>query len=94
MAAPYHLLDHYYRGAFAELAAYVVLPLLALSIRRIAEGRRLAPRPFALAYAALPMSHLPTALLISLTALPLYVLYLGWSSARPAARSASSSSAG
>lgn len=78
MAAPYHLLDHYYRGAFAELAAYVVLPLLALAIRRIAEGRRLAPVLFALAYAALPMAHLPTALLISLTALPLYVLYRGW----------------
>jgi hypothetical protein len=78
MAAPYHLLDHYYRGAFAELAAYVVLPLLALSIRRIAEGRRWAPVLFALAYAALPMSHLPTALLISLTVLPLYVLYRGW----------------
>jgi hypothetical protein len=83
MAAPYHLLDHYYRGAFAELAAYVVLPLLALSIHRTAEGRRLAPVLFALAYAALPMSHLPTALLISLTALPLYVLYRGWRLATP-----------
>ena len=78
VAAPYHLLDHYYRGTFAELAAYIVLPLLALSIRRIAEGARLAPILLALAYAALPMVHLPTALLISLTALPLYVLYRGW----------------
>ena len=78
VAAPYHLLDHYYRGAFAELAAYVVLPLLALSIRRVAEGRRLAPVALALAYAALPMVHLPTALLISLTMVPLYVLYRGW----------------
>src|SRR5919197_712287 len=78
MAAPYHLLDHYYRGAYAELAAYVVLPLIALSIRRVAEGQRLAPIFLALSYAALPMTHLPTALLISLTALPLYVLYRGW----------------
>ncbi len=78
VAAPYHLLDHYHRGAFAELAAYVVLPLLALSILRIAEGRRLAPVLLAFAYAALPMTHLPTALLVSLTALPLYVLYRGW----------------
>jgi hypothetical protein len=77
MAAPYHLLDHYYRGAYAEFAAYIVLPLLALSIRRIAEGRRSAPILFALAYAALPMAHLPTALLISVTVLPLYVLYRG-----------------
>lgn len=83
MAAPYHLLDHYYRGAFAELAAYVVLPLLALSIRRIAEGRPLAPVLMALAYAALPMVHLPTALLVSLTALPLYVLYRGWTLGTP-----------
>lgn len=78
MAAPYHLLDHYYRGAYAEFAAYVVLPLVALSIRRIAEGRRFAPLLLACSYAALPMSHLPTSLLISLTAIPLYVLYRGW----------------
>ena len=78
MAAPYHLLDHYYRGAFAEFAAYAVLPLVALSIRRIAEGRRFAPLWLAVAYAALPMTHLPTALLVSLTAIPLYVLYRGW----------------
>ena len=32
MAAPYHLVDHYYRGAYAEFAAYIVLPLVALSI--------------------------------------------------------------
>ena len=78
MAAPYHLLDHYYRGAYAEFAAYAVLPLVALAVSRIAEGRRLGPVLFALAYAALPMAHLPTALLISVTALPLYVLYRGW----------------
>ncbi len=78
MAAPYHLIDHYYRGAYAEFAAYIVLPLVALSIRRIAEGRRFAPLLLACAYAALPMSHLPTSLLISLTAVPLYVLYRGW----------------
>lgn len=32
MAGPYHLVDHYYRGAYAEFAAYAVLPLVALSI--------------------------------------------------------------
>jgi len=78
MAAPYHLLDHYYRGAYAEFAAYVVLPLLMLTVRRVAEGRPFAVAGLAVAYAALPMTHLPTALLISLTALPLYVLYRGW----------------
>ena len=78
MAAPYHLIDHYYRGAYAEFAAYIALPLVALSIRRIAEGRRFATLLLAASYAALPMSHLPTSLLISLTAVPLYVLYRGW----------------
>ncbi|MGE5150259.1 MAG: hypothetical protein ACM3II_09080 [Rhodospirillaceae bacterium] len=77
-AAPYHLLDHYYRGAYAEFAAYAVLPVVALAVRRTADGRRLGPVLLALSYAALPMSHLPTSLLISLTLLPLYVLYRGW----------------
>ena len=78
MAAPYHLLDHYYRGAYAEFAAYAVLPLVTLAIHRIAEGRRFAVALLAVGYAALPMAHLPTSLLISLTVLPLYVLYRGW----------------
>lgn len=78
MAAPYHLLDHYYRGAYAEFAAYVVLPLVMLSVRQIAEGRRYGPLFLVVSYAALPMAHLPTALLVSVTALPAYVLYRGW----------------
>src|SRR5206468_580996 len=78
MAAPYHLIDHYYRGAYAEFAAYVVLPLVMLAVRRVAECRRLAVVALAAAYAGLPMAHLPTSLLISVTVLPLYVLYRGW----------------
>jgi hypothetical protein len=78
MAAPYHLLDHYWRGAYAEFAAYVVLPLLMLAVRHVAERRRFSLIFLAVAYAALPMTHLPTALLISLTALPMYVLYRAW----------------
>src|SRR5258708_22156635 len=78
MAAPYHLLDHYYRGAYAEFAAYVFLPLVALAIRQIADGRRFGVALLALSYAALPMAHLPTALLISVTVLPMHVLYRGW----------------
>ena len=86
MAAPYHLLDHYYRGAYAEFAAYAVLPIVTLSIRRIAERRGYGPALLAVAYAALLIAHLPTALLISLTALPMYVLYRGWrlGAAKPA----------
>ncbi len=78
VAAPYHLLDHYYRGAYAEFAAYVVLPLVVLSVRQIADRRRFGVVFLAISYAALPMAHLPTSLLISLTALPMYVLYRGW----------------
>jgi uncharacterized membrane protein len=84
MAAPYHLVDHYHRGAFAEFAAYAVLPLVILSVRRIAEGQRYGVLALAASYAALPMAHLPTSLLISLTALPLYVLYQGWRLGSPA----------
>jgi len=83
MAAPYHLLDHYYRGAYAEFAAYVVLPLVMLAVRLVAEGRPLAVAALAAAYAALAMVHLPTALLVSLTVLPLYVLHRGWRLGEP-----------
>jgi hypothetical protein len=75
MAAPYHLLDHYLRGAFAEFTAYALLPLVLLGIRLIADGRRGGPAVLALGYAGLAMSHLPTALLASVTAIPFYVLF-------------------
>jgi hypothetical protein len=67
MAAPYHLLDHYLRGAFAEFTVYVFLPLVLLSIRR--------PVLLAFSYAGLVASHLPVALLISVTVLPAYLLF-------------------
>jgi hypothetical protein len=80
MAAPYHLLDHYMRGALAEFTAYAALPLVMLGIRSIASGRRSGPPTLALGYAALVMSHLPTALLASCTVIPAYVLFRarGW----------------
>jgi hypothetical protein len=78
MAAPYHLIDHYARGAYSEFAAYVVLPLVVLAIRQVAERRRFGFVFLAAAYAAVLLVHLPTALLVSLTALPMYVLYRGW----------------
>ncbi|MBS0524112.1 MAG: integral membrane-like protein, partial [Proteobacteria bacterium] len=69
MAAPYHLLDHYMRGALAEFTAYAVLPLVLLSVAR-AAGPMLA-----LSYAALLLAHLPTALLASVTILPAYAVF-------------------
>jgi hypothetical protein len=75
MAAPYHLLDHYMRGALAEFAAYAALPVVVLGIKLITDGRRSGPAVLALGYAALVLSHLPTALLASLTVIPAYVLF-------------------
>jgi uncharacterized membrane protein len=75
MVAPYHLLDHYLRGALAEYATFALLPLLALGIVLISDGKRSGIALLAGAFAALLMAHLPTALLASVTMLPLYVLF-------------------
>ncbi len=75
MAAPYHLLDHYVRGALGEFAAYAALPVVALGIRRSARGQGSGEPLFALGYAALLLSHLPTALLASVTMIPIQVAW-------------------
>ncbi len=75
MAAPYHLLDFYMRGALAEFAAYAVLPLVMMGIRRVSEQQRCGVAALALAIAALLLAHLPTTLLVATTAAPLYALY-------------------
>jgi uncharacterized membrane protein len=82
MAAPYHLLDHYTRGAFAEFTAYALLPLVMLAIRQTVEDRRWGLPFLAASYAALLASHLPTALLCSVTVIPAYVLFSTRSPAR------------
>ena len=78
MAAPYHLLVYYLRGAFAEFTAYAALPLVALGVLLVSKRHRAAVGLLALAYAALLMTHMPTALLMSVTMLPLYVLFRVW----------------
>ncbi|HEY4169414.1 MAG TPA: hypothetical protein VGM96_21675 [Reyranella sp.] len=82
MAAPYHLLDHYIRGAYAEFAAFAALPVALLGLRRIADGRVGGVPVLAAGYAALLLSHLPVALLASVTVLPAYAL---WRVRQPAA---------
>jgi hypothetical protein len=75
MASPYHLfVDHYMRGAFAESTAYVFLPLAMLGIRRAADQRPTLIL-LAVSYCALLMSHLPTALLASVTLIPAYAVF-------------------
>lgn len=64
MSMPYHVIDFYRRGAFAEFCCYALLPLLALAVRRAAAGRGIAP--LAISYALLIGTHLPIALLTSL----------------------------
>jgi hypothetical protein len=76
MAAPYHLIDHYLRGALAEFAAYAALPLVMAGVTLVARRHRFGLLALAASYAALVTSHLPTALLISLTAIPAYVLFV------------------
>jgi hypothetical protein len=75
MAAPYHLFDTYTRGAFAEITAYAVLPIVVLALRLTLEKARWGLPLLALAYTALLLSHLPTALLCSITVIPSYVLF-------------------
>jgi len=74
MAAPFHMTDHYWRGAFAEFSFFAVLPFLPLAIRIAArEWRGIAG--VALSFALLILAHLPTALLTAITVLPIYTLY-------------------
>lgn len=78
MAAPYHLYDHYIRGGISEFSAYAVLPLVILAIRLVADRRQAGVLLLGLAYGALVFSHLPTALLVSVTIVPAYVLFRAW----------------
>lgn len=76
MLAPYHLYDILARAALAETCAYAVLPLVMLSMKRLAEGHDRAVPALAVAYAALVLSHLPVALLTSVVLLPAYAFIL------------------
>ena len=74
MAAPYHVVDFYGRGALAEACAIALIPLLALGLKRVGEKR--GPALLALAYAAIIATHLPLALLASLFLVAPYALIL------------------
>ncbi|KAA9019582.1 integral membrane-like protein [Sphingobium limneticum] len=64
MAAPYHLMDIYVRGAMAESATFVFLPLMALSIARLPQ--RNGTLLLCLSFAGLLITHLPMAMLTAL----------------------------
>jgi hypothetical protein len=66
MAMPYHAaIDLYVRGAFAELWAFVWVPLILSEVQHVRDRRRFAIARLALCYALLVMSHLPTTLIFS-----------------------------
>jgi len=83
MAAPYHVYDIYGRGALAEASAYAAVPLIALGLKRLAEGRARYLPLLATGYAALLLSHLPSALLVSVFLIPPYVIFEARRSAAP-----------
>jgi hypothetical protein len=74
MAAPYHVADVYGRGALAEACAIAFIPLLALGLKRVADGR--GHGLLAAAYGAIIATHLPLALLASLFLIAPYALIL------------------
>ena len=67
MLMPYHLgIDLYGRVAFAELWAFVWMPLVLYCVRLIqSERARLGVAALSLSYAALIMTHLPSVLIFS-----------------------------
>jgi hypothetical protein len=68
MLLPYHLLNLYWRGALAELLAYVLLPLITLfAVRLGREGRFRHYALFGLFYGLYLMTHMPTGILLTYT---------------------------
>lgn len=75
MGAPYHLaIDLYNRFAFAELWAFVWMPLVLWGVEGMIAGNRRAPLGLALAYSGLVLTHLPTTLIFSLVAIAYAIL--------------------
>lgn len=65
-ALPYHLIvDLYIRGAFAEVFAFVWMPLILYFASRLKERSPLVIAGLAISYALLIFSHLPTAMIFA-----------------------------
>lgn len=63
MIAPYHMFNFYVRGALAEYASYMWLPLIMLSLARLPDKRWILPLAFS--YAGLLLTHIPSAVLMT-----------------------------
>ena len=71
---PYHAaVDLYTRGAYGEFWAFVWMPLLLYLVHKIKERKLAACLAFAVSYAILVMTHLPTTLIFS-AILPFYAM--------------------
>lgn len=66
MILPYHwAIDFYWRFAFSEYWAFVWIPLILYFSKKIVVGDKFAVLGFAVSYALLSMTHLPTTLIFS-----------------------------
>jgi len=73
MVLPYHVMDFYARGALAEFCAFAVAPLVATGLRDTIERGRVVG--FGLTYSVLIMTHLPTAVIVSVLLIGPYALW-------------------
>lgn len=66
MLMPYHwAIDFYWRFAFSEYWSFVWIPLILYFSKKIANGNKFSIVGFAISYALLSMTHLPTTLIFS-----------------------------
>lgn len=75
MAMPYHLFDLYQRASLGELAAYAVVPLVAIAVSRLAREGARGVVPLAMAAALLLLAHLPSAMAAAVFVFPAQLLF-------------------
>lgn len=83
MVAPYHLYDIYCRGALAEATAYASVPVVMLALAKLSEGRARYVPLLSFGYAALLLTHLPSALLVTVLLIPAYVAWAARTTRHP-----------
>jgi hypothetical protein len=74
---PYHLVIVYWRSAFAELLASCLVPLLLLSVLKLAEQGRRAIIPLACTLGAAWLCNVPAAIMIHYS-IALLIVILAW----------------
>lgn len=76
MVLPYHwAIDFYWRFAFSEYWAFVWIPLILYYSKKIVCGHNFAVLGFAVSYALLSTTHLPTTLIFSIIPFA-YILFI------------------